>query len=63
MALIRCGSTGGSLSANGITSAHKPSKEIEGLAIPDAAVIDMDELRADWHDWRLAAAPAAYALT
>jgi putative CocE/NonD family hydrolase len=32
---------------------QKPTKEIEGLAIPDAAVIDMDALHADWYDWVL----------
>jgi putative CocE/NonD family hydrolase len=30
-----------------------PTKEIEGLAIPDAAVIDMQKLHADWYDWVL----------
>jgi putative CocE/NonD family hydrolase len=34
-----------------------PSKEIEGLAIPDSAVIDMDRLRADWYDWILGRGP------
>jgi putative CocE/NonD family hydrolase len=36
---------------------HKPVKEIEGLAIPDAAVLDMDKLRADWYDWALGRGP------
>ncbi len=36
---------------------HHPSKEIEGLAIPDAAVVDMDKLRADWYDWVLGRGP------
>ena len=30
---------------------QKPGKEIEGLAIPEAAVVDMDKLHADWYDW------------
>ncbi len=34
-----------------------PAKEIEGLAIPDSAVIDMDKLRADWYDWVLGRGP------
>ena len=36
---------------------HKPTKEIMGLRIPDAAVIDMDKLRADWYDWVLGRGP------
>lgn len=36
---------------------HHPSKEIEGLAIPEAAVLDMDKLRADWYDWVLGHGP------
>jgi len=36
---------------------QKPTKEIEGLAIPDAAVIDMDALHADWYDWALGRGP------
>ena len=32
---------------------HHPSKEIEGLTIPETAVLDMDKLRADWYDWVL----------
>jgi hypothetical protein len=34
-----------------------PSKDIEGLAIPEAAVVDMDKLRADWYDWILGRGP------
>ncbi len=34
-----------------------PTKKIEGLTIPDAAVIDMDKLRADWYDWVLDRGP------
>lgn len=34
-----------------------PVKNVEGLAIPDAAVIDMDRLRADWYDWVLGRGP------
>ena len=34
-----------------------PSKEIEGLSIPDSAVLDMDRLRADWYDWALGRGP------
>lgn len=36
---------------------QRPTKEIEGLAIPDAAVIDMDALHADWYDWVLGRRP------
>ncbi len=36
---------------------HRPSKEIAGLAIPEAAVVDMDKLRADWYDWVLGRGP------
>ena len=36
---------------------QKPTKEIEGLAIPDAAVIDMDALHAEWYDWVLGRGP------
>ncbi|HKB69647.1 MAG TPA: CocE/NonD family hydrolase [Thermoanaerobaculia bacterium] len=36
---------------------HHPVKEIEGLAIPDAAVIDMNKLRADWYDYALGRGP------
>lgn len=32
---------------------QKPTKEIMGLSIPDAAVIDMEKLHADWYDWVL----------
>ena len=34
-----------------------PAKDIEGLTIPDSAVIDMDKLRADWYDWVLGRGP------
>ena len=34
-----------------------PVKEILGLKIPDAAVIDMDRLHADWYDWVLGRGP------
>jgi putative CocE/NonD family hydrolase len=34
-----------------------PQKMIEGLAIPDAAVIDMARLHADWYDWVLGRGP------
>jgi putative CocE/NonD family hydrolase len=30
-----------------------PAKEIDGLAIPDNAVLDMKQLHADWYDWAL----------
>ncbi len=36
---------------------HHPVKEIEGLAIPDAAVLDMEKLHADWYDWVLGRGP------
>jgi uncharacterized protein len=36
---------------------QRPTKEIEGLAIPDAAVLDMDALHADWYDWVLGRGP------
>jgi uncharacterized protein len=36
---------------------QKPTKEIEGMSIPDAAVIDMDALHADWYDWVLGRGP------
>jgi len=36
---------------------HHPDKTVGGLAIPDAAVLDMDKLRADWFDWVLGRAP------
>jgi len=32
---------------------HHPAKEILGLNIPEAAIIDMNKLRADWYDWVL----------
>ncbi len=34
-----------------------PRKVIEGLAIPDSAVIDMNRLHADWYDWVLGRGP------
>jgi hypothetical protein len=34
-----------------------PQKVIEGLTIPDAAVLDMNELHADWYDWVLGRGP------
>ena len=34
-----------------------PAKEIDGLAIPDAAVIDMKKLHAGWYDWALGRGP------
>ena len=34
-----------------------PEKVIEGLAIPDSAVPDMDKLHADWYDWVLGRGP------
>jgi putative CocE/NonD family hydrolase len=36
---------------------HHPVKEIEGLAIPESAILDMDKLRADWYDWVLGRGP------
>ena len=39
-----------------------PSKDIDGLAIPENAVLDMKKLHADWYDWALgrAALPAFF---
>ncbi len=37
--------------------AQQPREEIGGLAVPAAAVLDMDELRADWFDWVLGRGP------
>jgi hypothetical protein len=34
-----------------------PQKAIEGLAIADSAVLDMNELHADWYDWVLGRGP------
>jgi uncharacterized protein len=34
-----------------------PAKEIDGLAIPENAVVDMRKLHADWYDWALGRAP------
>jgi putative CocE/NonD family hydrolase len=36
---------------------HHPLKMIEGLPIPEAAVVDMNKLRADWYDWVLGRGP------
>jgi len=32
---------------------QRPGKMINGLSIPDSAVLDMDKLHADWYDWVL----------
>jgi putative CocE/NonD family hydrolase len=32
---------------------QSPVKDVEGLAIPDAAVMDMKKLHLDWYDWAL----------
>lgn len=37
--------------------AQQPREEIGGLAVPPAAVLDMDELRANWYDWVLGRGP------
>jgi hypothetical protein len=34
-----------------------PRQVIEGLTIPDSAVLDMNELHADWYDWVLGRGP------
>lgn len=34
-----------------------PQKVINGLSIPDAAVLDMNKLHADWYDWVLGRGP------
>ncbi|HUA25367.1 MAG TPA: CocE/NonD family hydrolase [Steroidobacteraceae bacterium] len=34
-----------------------PQKTIEGLTIPDSAVLDMNRLHADWYDWVLGRGP------
>lgn len=34
-----------------------PAKEIEGLVIPDSAVLDMNEVHANWYDWVLGRGP------
>ena len=39
------------------SGAQVPSREIEGLSIPEAAVIDMGKLHADWYDWALGHGP------
>ncbi len=36
---------------------QRPQKVIEGLTIPDSAVLDMNELHADWYDWVLGRGP------
>jgi putative CocE/NonD family hydrolase len=36
---------------------QSPTKEIEGLAIPDAAVVDMEKLHVDWYDAALGRGP------
>ena len=36
---------------------QKPRKGIEGVAIPDAAVLDMENLHVDWYDWVLGRGP------
>ncbi|MEP6941059.1 MAG: CocE/NonD family hydrolase [Rudaea sp.] len=36
---------------------QRPSKEINGLPIAAAAVLDMDKLHADWYDWVLGRGP------
>jgi hypothetical protein len=35
------------------TGTQQPEKEIEGLPIPDAAVLDMQALHREWYDWAL----------
>lgn len=37
--------------------AQKPTKTINGLSIPDAAVVDMHALQADWYDFALGRGP------
>jgi putative CocE/NonD family hydrolase len=34
-----------------------PQKVIEGLTLPDSAVLDMNELHAEWYDWVLGRGP------
>ncbi len=34
-----------------------PEKQIEGISIPQAAILDMNKLHADWYDWVLGRAP------
>ena len=36
---------------------QRPQKTINGLAIPAAAVLDMNKLHADWYDWVLGRGP------
>lgn len=35
------------------SGAQQPSKQIDGLSIPDGAVLDMNRLHSDWYDWVL----------
>ena len=44
--------------ALGSRGTQNPVKGIEGLAIPDAAVLDMDALHGDWYDWVLGRGPS-----
>jgi uncharacterized protein len=39
------------------SGAQQPTKQIDGLSIPDAAVLDMNRLHADWYDWVLGRGP------
>ena len=39
------------------SGAQEPKKVIEGVSIPDAAVIDMQKLHADWYDFALGRGP------
>ena len=34
-----------------------PEKQIEGISIPQAAILDMNKLHADWYDWVLGRGP------
>jgi putative CocE/NonD family hydrolase len=36
---------------------QRPQRTINGLAIPDSAVLDMNKLHADWYDWVLGRGP------
>jgi hypothetical protein len=38
--------------------AQTPTKEMDGLTLPDAAVVDMIKLHADWYDFALGRGPA-----
>lgn len=42
---------------------QRPQKTINGLAIPESAVIDMNKLHADWYDWVLGRGPRPALLT